>query len=275
MNNLMERVHVVQLEMALEVKRICEKHNIKYSIIAGTLLGAVRHKGFIPWDDDLDIGMLRTEYDRFLDIAKKELKKEYFLQTWKTDSDFALPIAKLRKKGTKFIENNSAKSNLHNGIYIDIFPFDNVPKSSLKQKKQNRLTYILKRILLIKFKYEVWEKNETFKKNVYKAVNILSKPISPNVIKKMLHKQMIKYNSNDADTVVAFGGAYGYKKESIKKGWFKNLIDIKFEEYELSCFREYKEYLTYFYGDYMTPPPESKRYSRHKILRIEFEEDTK
>ena len=156
MSDLMKKVHKVQLEMALEVKRICQNNNIKYFIIAGTLLGSVRHGGFIPWDDDLDIGMLREDYDRFIKIAQKEIGEEYFLQTWDTDSGFALPIAKIRKNGTKFIEQNSSKSELHNGIYIDIFPFDNVPDSDFKKKLQNIVTYILKRFILIKQGYEVW-----------------------------------------------------------------------------------------------------------------------
>ncbi len=275
MDILMERVHKVQLEMALEVKRICEKHQINYSLIAGTLLGAVRHKGFIPWDDDLDIGMLRKDYDKFVAVAKTELKDEYFLQTWETDPGFALPIAKLRKNGTRFIEHNSSKSDLHNGVYIDIFPFDNVPSSISRQKHQNRATYILKRILLIKLKYEVWEENEKLKKFIYKAVNLITKLLTIGQVKKMLYKQQIKYNSHDSEYVVTFGGAYGYWKESIKKSWMTNLTSIQFEKHELSCFKAYKDYLTYFYGDYMTPPPENKRKGRHKIIRIEFEEDKK
>jgi lipopolysaccharide cholinephosphotransferase len=102
---------------------------------------------------------------------------------------------------------------------------------------------------------------------------LLTIPLSINWVKKILHKEQIKYNSTDSDSVVTFGGAYGYWKESINKSWMTNLTSIKFEECELSCFKDYRDYLTYFYGDYMTPPPEHKRNSRHKIIKIEFEEE--
>ena len=270
MNNLMEQVHKLQLEMALEVKRICLKHNIKYFIIAGTLLGAVRHKGFIPWDDDLDIGMLREEYEKFVSIAQNELGVSYFLQTWDTDSGFALPCAKIRKNGTKFIEENSSKAHLHNGIFIDIFPFDNVPESTLKKKIQNYQTYILKRIILDKQGYEVWEKQEFFKKSIYKLVKIMTKPISLWRIKSILYEKMTRFNNQKSDSVVTFGGTYGYWRETIRKSWANNLVTLKFEGYEFSCPRDYSDYLSYFYGEYMTPPPEDKRYNRHKIIKIEF-----
>lgn len=274
MGDLMEKVHKVQLEMALEVKGICQSHNIKYFLIAGTLLGAVRHNGFIPWDDDLDIGMFREEYEKFINTAQKEMNKEYFLQTWDTDSGFAMPYAKIRKKGTKFIEQNSSESDLHNGIYIDIFPFDNVPKSDFKKKLQNRTTYVLKRMILIKQGYEVWEKQEYLKKFIYKSLNLIVKPISLNKLKDILYKEMIKYNYHASDYVVTFGGSYGYWKETIKRSWVDNLTTIKFEEEELSCPKYFKEYLIYFYGDYMTPPQEDKRYNRHRIIEIEFGEET-
>lgn len=273
MNELIKRVHKVQLEMALEVKRICQENNIKYFIIAGTLLGAVRHKGFIPWDDDLDIGMLREEYEKFIDVAKKELKEEYFLQTWDADSSFALPIAKLRRRGTKFIEQNSSSVNLNNGIYIDIFPFDNVPYSTLCKRLQNMTTYILKRIILIKQGYELWEEQEVFKRQIYKFLNIISKPLTLNMTKKLLHKEMLRYNSHKTEFVLTFGGAYGYSKESIRREWIENLGTIDFDGYEFSCPNDYNKYLEYLYGDYMTPPPEDKRYNRHKIIKIEFEEE--
>jgi lipopolysaccharide cholinephosphotransferase len=273
MINQLEKIHQIQLEMALEVKRICKKHNIKYIIIAGTLLGAVRHKGFIPWDDDLDIGMVRSEYERFIEICKKELKDGYFLQTWESDSGFASPIAKIRKNGTRFVEKNSSAASLHKGIYIDIFPFDNIPTGRLKQLIQNSSTYILKRMLLIRMNYKVWQDNEFVKSILYKALKVLSSILSVNQIKKILNKNMTAHNNHYSEKVVTFGGSYGYKKESIKKEWLDNLKEIDFENEKLSAPANYIEYLTYFYGDFMTPPPENKRFNRHNIIDISFEEE--
>src|SRR5690554_5979187 len=132
MNNLqLAKVHKVQLEIANEVKRICEKNNIKYFMIAGTLLGAVRHRGFIPWDDDLDIGMLRNDYKRFIELAAKELNDTYYLETWYTSSGYGMPFAKIRKNDTRYIEKSSKDVKCHPGIFIDIFPFDNVPNNKV------------------------------------------------------------------------------------------------------------------------------------------------
>lgn len=273
MENIAEKVREIQIEMAMEVKRICNEYNIKYSIVAGTLLGAVRHKGFIPWDDDLDIGMLRSEYDKFIKVCEKELRDEYFLQTWESDLGFALPIAKIRKNGTKFIEKNSADASLHNGIYIDIFPFDNVPTGRIKQFVQNRSTYLLKRMLLIRMNYKVWQDNEIVKNILYKFLKVFSCFFSVNQIKEILIKRMTAYNDNYSEKVVTFGGSYGYRKETIDKKWLINLIEIDFENEKLSAPFNFVEYLTYFYGDYMTPPPENKRYNRHNIIEVCFEEE--
>ena len=272
MQELLNDIHNIQLEMALEVKRICDKYNIKYSIIAGTLLGAVRHKGFIPWDDDLDIGMLREEYDRFIEVCKKELDDKYFLQTWDTDKDFPLPIAKLRKNGTRYVEKNSSKSNHHKGIYIDIFPFDNVPESTIKRKVQNIVTYILKRMLLIKKNYILWEDNEKLKRIIYKIVFIVSSLFPDYLIKDTLYRVMTMYNDRKTNKVVTFGGAYGYNKETINRQWLENNKPIIFENVEFSAPCDYEGYLTYFYGDYMSPPPENKRYNRHNIIEVRFRE---
>ena len=113
------------LDLMITLDGICRKENISYSLHGGTLLGAVRENGFIPWDDDMDIGMLRADYEKFLNVAKEKLNKKYFLQTWDTDEKFALPFAKIRLNGTKYIEHNSKNVDIHNGIYIDIFPYDN------------------------------------------------------------------------------------------------------------------------------------------------------
>ena len=273
MDLTLKKVHEIQLEMALEVKRICEKHNIKYSIIAGTLLGAIRHNGFIPWDDDLDIGMLRSEYEKFIEVCKYELKDDYFLQTWEFDSGFPLPIAKIRKNGTRFVEKNSSEASSHNGIFIDIFPFDNIPQRRIEQIFQNCSTYILMRMLLVRMNYKVWKDNEFTKKMLYRALKILSLPLSIEKIKSILHKLMIAYNEQPLQKVVNIGGAYGYNKETIKKEWLEELKEINFEGENLLAPVDSEGYLTYFYGDYMTPPPENARYNRHNIIEVYVEED--
>lgn len=273
MEETLKKIHEIQLEMALEVKRICRKNNINYSLIAGTLLGAVRHKGFIPWDDDLDIGMLREDYNKFVVACKTDLSNKYFLQTWDTDTGFPLPIAKIRKIGTRYVEKNSSSSSHHNGIFIDIFPFDNVPNSNFNRWIQDLRTYVLKRMLIVKNQYIVWDNNEKAKRIIYNILKLYAGFYSQDQIKKNLYSIMTMYNFKQTEKIITFGGAYGYKKESINNEWFNNLQEINFEGNKFSAPVNPEVYLSYFYGDFMTLPPEDKRYNRHKIIHISFEED--
>jgi lipopolysaccharide cholinephosphotransferase len=273
MQNQLDKVHRVQLEIALEVKRICDLYNIKYFLIAGTLLGAVRHGGFIPWDDDMDIGMLREDYEKFISIAKTELSSKYVLQTWDEDINFGQPFAKIRKNGTRFVEKNSSKVEGHKGIYIDIFPFDNVPENLIARKVHSIKIYLLKRLILSKLGYEVWLDGGKIKKIIYKFLYFITKFISISKMKKFLEKEMKKYNTMNTDLIVAIGGSYGYKRESIKREWIEDLTTIKFENIEFLCPKDFHSYLTHFYGDYMKPPPENKRYNRHGIIEIDFGSD--
>ena len=121
-NEDLRKVQLVQLEIAKEVKRVCDDNNIKYFLTAGTLLGAVRHRGFIPWDDDLDIGMLRKDYDEFCKIAPKHLNSKYCFQTWDTPL-YPFPFGKVRKNGTIFIE-SKANTSMDVGIYVDILVYN-------------------------------------------------------------------------------------------------------------------------------------------------------
>lgn len=266
----LERLHSCHLIIAEEIKRICTAHGLKYYMIAGTLLGAVRHKGFIPWDDDMDIGMLREDYDKFLEIAKSELGEDFFLQTFETDKNFGLPFAKILLNGTVLQERTTSTSKAKNGIFIDVFPFDNVPDDEILQNKQDKKTYFLKRLLLAKLNYNVAGDGDVKKKTVYTVLKVMSAFLSAEKIEKMLEAEMKKYNSQKTEKIVLFGGSYGYKKESVKREWFNETAQLPFEETSFSAPAQYISYLEYFYGDYMKLPPEDKRGDRHNVLELDF-----
>ncbi len=263
------KLHNCQLIIAREIKRICDKHNIKYFIIAGTLLGAVRHGGFIPWDDDMDVGMLREDYEKFLKVAKTELGEEFFLQTPETDKNYGLPFAKILLNGTVLVE-ATAGSNAKKGIFVDVFPFDVAPENEADRENHNKKTYLYKRLLLAKLNYNVCAKNDYVKRAIYFVLKIMSAFYSHDKLVKKLESEITRYNNSKTEDIVNIGGAYGYKKETIKADWVRDTVEIPFEDMTISAPVDYIKYLETFYGDYMTPPPEDKRYNRHSVTELDF-----
>lgn len=122
----LDDIHEVQLEILDAIDCICRKNNIKYFLSGGTLLGAIRHKGFIPWDDDIDLWMTRKNYRKFLKLIKTELPNEYFPMDYYRNINYPLSILKIEKKGTKYVEEVFVNIPMEQGIYIDIFPLDNI-----------------------------------------------------------------------------------------------------------------------------------------------------
>ena len=120
-------VQIIELEIMKEIDRICKKHNIEYFAIGGTLLGSIRHKGFIPWDDDIDLGMSSENYDKFLSVVNNELDDKYLFHTWNDETQYALPISKVMMRGTHVVETFSKHVLANNGIWVDIFCYDLVP----------------------------------------------------------------------------------------------------------------------------------------------------
>ena len=134
---MLRKLQLTELEILREIKRVCLENGIHFFLCSGTFLGAVRHQGFIPWDDDLDIGMLREDYERFCRLAPEKLSPDFCLQNWHTDSAYALPFGKVRKRNTLLVERKSIQLE-ENGIYVDVFPFDFAPASLSEQRRLAR-----------------------------------------------------------------------------------------------------------------------------------------
>ncbi len=256
-----------QLYIAKEVKRICEKNGIKYFIMAGSLLGAVRHGGFIPWDDDMDFGMERQEYDRFLNVCKTDLRPEFFVQTWDTEEHYAFPFGKVMLRDTVWIEDWAKRVDISHSIYVDIFPYDAIPNNLNERKWQNIKHQVYRQILLASNKYDSF----VYKKGIKKVLFILMRFfgwIFPRELVKNKYKQLIlNGRRDDSNEYFAFGIPYSYERGRMKKEWIDNLSTIKFED---DCFlapTDTDAYLSFLYGDYMTPPPVVKRVNYHHIIK--------
>lgn len=267
----LRKLQMLQLKLACEVQRICEKNGIRYFLEAGSCLGAVRHNGFIPWDDDLDMGMLRCEYERFVKACKTDLGEEYFLQTNETDKNFGYVFAKLRLKGTHFTEKIAEKSGSEDGIYIDIFPYDKVPDDEKLRKRLGYQVRYYSLLFRIRCRYQPWIYNGGVKEWLkYAPFRVLALFYSKESLIGKINAIMTGYNDTTAHRLTLCDNL-SYNKTVYEEETLRHLFEHEFEGRRFLIPQDYDTYLTATYGaDYMTPPPEDKRDSTHKIINIDF-----
>lgn len=267
---LLRKVQMQQLDVAKEIKRVCDENNIQYFLCFGTMLGAVRHQGFIPWDDDLDIGMMRSEYERFLEIAPKKLKPEYLVQTWYNTPAYPLPFAKVRKRGTVYLEGKHSLLE-ENGFYVDIFPFDSQPATDAERMAANKKLQDLFRTKLMKCKSKPWMDNGKilWKKRIgylYYQVKALF------ATQKGLARAYDELATSFPESDILFWQEGISKMRKIKRQWCEELEEFDFEGERFRGPKAYDELLTTIYGDYMQLPPEDQRENRHQIELVDFGE---
>lgn len=257
MNNT-PTVKEIQLDLLRNFIDICKDNNLRYFLLGGSCLGAVRHKGYIPWDDDIDVGMPRPDYERFLQLAQQELPDHVFVQTHSTDKEYPNNFAKLRNSNTTFIESSIKNLNVNHGIYIDIFPLDGTYSNKFQYK-----LHLLKIRLLAKSIARVFNftHHYTLKEIVARMLSVIYAPTVNYAIKKR-EKLMKKVNYDNASVVANWCGAWA-EKEIMPKSIFADGITASFDGIEVVIPKEYDKYLTRMYGDYMELPPEEKRVSHH------------
>lgn len=267
---LLRKVQLTQLEIAKEIKRVCDENDIQYFLCFGTLLGAVRHKGFIPWDDDMDLGMIRSEYERFLAIAPSKLKPEYFLHTWYSDPAYPLPFAKVRKRGTVYLEAKTTQLK-ENGFFVDIFPFDYQPASEEMRKAANRRLQDIFRTKLMKSGFTPWIDNGriNWKKRIgYVYYQLKALAYSQESLAERYDALGKSFPEND----FLFWEEGISRMRKINREWCENLTELEYEGELFKCPRDYDAMLTAIYGNYMQLPPEDQRENRHQIEEVDFGE---
>lgn len=242
-----EQAKLVMLKLLKELDRICTKYDISYWLDGGTLLGAIRHGGFIPWDDDIDIGMLRDDYYRFLSIAKNELSDDVFLQTKETDPDYPMYFTKLRDKYSTFHETMYERRKCHKGIFLDIFPFDYVKHSWW----QSHL-----KLLLHDTNYSTVRRGAYLQRTIGYVMKRFIK-YSKIPVYQWLNRIFHAESMEKAEKL-----AYMMEINEYKLFTKNYLFPLKHHVFEGKMFyvpHDYDGYLCEYFGDYMQLPPEEKR----------------
>ncbi len=245
------------LDLLNEFDRVCKILDIPYILFAGTMLGAVRHKGFIPWDDDLDVLMLRDDYERFLEQAPEVIEEEKFFLQKEFSEHWPMFFSKLRLNGTTCLEKFHPKDNqIHQGIYIDIFPCDNAFKSSLGKKLQ----FFASKVIIAKSLYKRGYETKSFIKKIFmKVCKFL--PMRP-------FMYIVRSGRNDSEYVHSFlAAAKSYSKNIYPREYIEKTINLNFESHSFPVSAEYDKLLRILYDDYMIlPPPEERHVKQHAVL---------
>lgn len=260
----LQKLHKIELEMMIEVDRICKKYHIKYTIIGGTLLGAVRHGGFIPWDDDADIAMLRNEYERFCKVCADELDRErFYFQNIDNTIGYRWGYAKIRRKNTLFLRETQEHMPYDQGVFLDIFPIDGTPNNIILRYIHEFRCFCVRKILwsaigryaASSFGMRIW----------YSILYTIPEPW----IKKRYKGLIMKRNSSSTRVVRTLTFPAPKALHGYYRRWFMETEPVNFEGYVFEGIKDKEEWLEYEFGEYMKIPSIEKR-KAHPVSKIEL-----
>lgn len=284
--DVLHRLWAVEKNIYTEFARICDKHGLRYFCAYGTTLGAIRHKGFIPWDDDMDMGMPRADYEKFLEIAPSELGEHFELLEARRTPGYVLPFAKLTRSDTTFVEATDQNRTYHSGIFIDIFPFDLIWEDAQRREKAEHKCWLLARLCVLSAYKKPklpssmagWKRavayfgcgvvhyalrlcGQTPKKLHERYVAAACTPAKEGA--KGLYADFVSYRLEDN---------YGQVDVTYTAECLFPTVQVPFDEIMAAVPQDWDTYLKYTFGDYMTLPPEDKRHC-HFPAKLCFSND--
>ena len=266
----MQRLRETELDILKEVVRVCDLIGVRYYLMYGTLLGAVRHKGFIPWDDDIDIGMLRSDYEKFIANGQPLIDKRYFIQTHHSDPEYPMNFAKVRNFETTFIETSMKNFNINHGVYIDVFPIDYYPDI-----KPTKLHFeFTKRVCRQRIRKDFTLPEEVSKALTKPYSGVLMAVSSVLIPKRRAAVERLErlYRSvKESPLSISNSGAWSNSREILPYSWYGEGTPVEFEGMKLNAPAEYDKWLTKMYGDYMQLPPVEKRKAHHFNEAVDFD----
>jgi lipopolysaccharide cholinephosphotransferase len=271
MSSNIKKLHQVDLNIVKEVIKICDENSLIYYMIGGTLLGAIRHKGFIPWDDDIDLGMPRNDYEKFLEIAPNFLSDHLQIVNYHTEKSYQYYITRVRDVNTKVVEKRIANDGRYTNASIDIFPLDGSPNNKFRRKVYYFSVMTMRAIMSLCYKDSI---DHERKRNVLERflLFVLTKfPFrrffNPYDVKQKIDKMMKYYNPESSEIIGCLMGAYRTREMTNSKYYGEGAF-YEFEDIKMRGPIYADEFLSHIYGDYMSLPPKELRKTHFQIVEI-------
>lgn len=266
----LKKIWAVELDLLNELLRVCEKHDIKLIVFGGTLLGAVRHKGFIPWDDDLDVALTRENFDKLCRIAPEEFKHPYFLQTALSDRKYFFAYARLRNSETTCVISGHGTPDYNNGIYIDVYVLEGYTDSKIKWHFQRWLQLVAVKFMTLY--YQNKRRDNTLREMVFR----MPRPF----LRMLRYERLMRFYNNVIGLYTKTCSRIGLRDEMseqaerywIYKDEMNDLVDLTYENLRVPAPRKYTSVLSRIYGDYQQFPPQQERGAWHEGA-LTFEPD--
>ena len=244
----LEEMKQIELKILIDIDRVCRENNIEYTLFGGTLIGAVRHKGFIPWDDDIDIAMTRKNYDKFLDIYISEKKHNFRILNFNNCKDYPFQFTKVVFSKSKIKEEKN-KEISEMGIFVDIFPLDKISLKNINRKLKKQIFYS-KIVYSMQFDDDYYAKKPLYKRIIRKILKMKNISYYINRLNKICKKE----NAKDCEYIGSLVGGQGMK-DIWPINYFDEYIDLEFENKKFMSIKEYDKLLKHRFGEYMKYPP--------------------